>query len=304
MEFSNDFFEDEIRENFLVSSSMKRFWATNLKVLSIIQDICSRHGITYYAGYGTLLGAIRHKGFIPWDDDIDLYMFREEFEHFAEVAREEMPEGYCLKGYGKGYSYNPIKFFANSADIDDYKKRMEANYGCPYIVGIDIFCLDSIPEEKEEKEVLINVYGMVCDAVDSYELYSQNGKLGFYIEKIEEFCDCTIHTADNPKAQLMKLSEQLAGCYKDVETEEVAIMHNFVTDAYKELVFKRAWFRDTIKVPFENINISIPAEYHKVLEKLYGKDYMTPMQNLAGHNYPCYLPQKEYLEKKFKIILE
>ncbi len=299
---NEDFLKEEIREDFFIKRSMKRFWTTNLRVLTIIKDICKKHGIKYFAAYGTLLGAVRHNGFIPWDDDIDLFMFRKDFIHFQKVALEEMPEGYCIKGFGNGYS--PIKFVSNSDRIDEYEKRMKENFGCPYIVGIDIFCIDAIPDDKKERDFFIDVYGMVCDVADHYENYVKEETAAEYLAKIEEFLNCKIDRTGDVKLELWKLSEQLAGIYMDDDTKEVSIIYRFVTNDYKSETYKREYFSDAIEVPFENISVSIPNGYSEILKEIYGEDYMIPKKNFAGHTYPCFLNQKEYLEKKFGIKLE
>ena len=88
------FFEDEVREGFYITNMMKRYWAAQLQVLSRIDEVCKKHGLKWFADCGTLLGAVRHRGYIPWDDDLDICMLRHDYEVFFKVAVDELPKGY------------------------------------------------------------------------------------------------------------------------------------------------------------------------------------------------------------------
>ncbi|MDE7248566.1 MAG: LicD family protein, partial [Lachnospiraceae bacterium] len=94
MNFEPSFFKEEIRSDFLVDEKRKKIWAVELQILEKIDEVCRKHHITYYAHYGTLLGAVRHQGFIPWDDDLDIAMFRDDYEKFQKIAAEEFTEPY------------------------------------------------------------------------------------------------------------------------------------------------------------------------------------------------------------------
>ena len=94
--FSDNFFQDETREGFLVEAEMKHAWAAELEVLVQIDKICAENGIMYYADSGTLLGAVRHKGFIPWDDDMDICMMRKDYIKFLSVASKGLPSSMKL----------------------------------------------------------------------------------------------------------------------------------------------------------------------------------------------------------------
>ena len=101
MEFPKEFFWDEVREGFYIPAMMKRAWAAELEILVEIDKICEKHKLRYFIDYGNLLGAIRHKGFIPWDDDIDIMMMRKDYEIFAEVADAELPEELSFRSIQK-----------------------------------------------------------------------------------------------------------------------------------------------------------------------------------------------------------
>ena len=99
MEFKKDFFCDEVRDGFMVPAMVKEAWGAQLEVLSVIDSICKKHNIPYWADWGTLLGAVRHGGFIPWDDDLDISMKRKDYEYFMKIAKNELPEGFCVINY-------------------------------------------------------------------------------------------------------------------------------------------------------------------------------------------------------------
>ena len=96
MDYPHKYFEDEVREGFYIMGELKRVWAAQLKALEEIDKVCKRHNLKWFADCGTLLGTIRHKGYIPWDDDLDICMLRDDYEKFRIYAKEELPEGYAV----------------------------------------------------------------------------------------------------------------------------------------------------------------------------------------------------------------
>ena len=99
MDRSIDFFRDEVRNGFYIPTAIKQAWAATLDVLENIDKICTKHGIRYFADWGTALGAVRHGGYVPWDDDLDICMLRDDYEKFRQVADEELPDNYVIHDY-------------------------------------------------------------------------------------------------------------------------------------------------------------------------------------------------------------
>ncbi|SFL40782.1 lipopolysaccharide cholinephosphotransferase [Lachnospiraceae bacterium KH1T2] len=97
MKIDADFFRDEVRNGFYIPAPIKQAWAANLEVLAEIDRICIKYNIEYFADWGTLLGAVRHGGFVPWDDDLDIGMKRAEYVKFRAVADKELPDNYVIK---------------------------------------------------------------------------------------------------------------------------------------------------------------------------------------------------------------
>lgn len=91
------FFREEIRNDYLVPAAMKRAWACQLDLLKELLRVCDKYNLKCWADYGTLLGAVRHKGYIPWDDDIDMVMLREDYDKLVEIADKELKHPYFCK---------------------------------------------------------------------------------------------------------------------------------------------------------------------------------------------------------------
>ena len=94
LQIPENFFLEEEREGFVISAMMKRAWAAQMEFLTLVGGILDRYGLRWWGDFGTLLGTVRHRGYVPWDDDIDISMLREDYETAIRVLRKELPE-YC-----------------------------------------------------------------------------------------------------------------------------------------------------------------------------------------------------------------
>ena len=129
-------------------------------ILNYFDAFCKKNDICYWIDYGTLLGAVRHKGFIPWDDDIDISLKREDYTEFIRLLSEELPKGFVMSGmYAASERLQQaahsqcIRVIADEElwDFNDYMKRF---HGFPYQrIGIDIFPIDYMPKDRELVEV-------------------------------------------------------------------------------------------------------------------------------------------------------
>jgi len=154
LKMNADFLKEEVRDGFRVDAKRKRLWSVMLDMLEVFLAICEQHQLRYFAVGGTLLGAVRHRGFIPWDDDVDLAMPRKDYERFLEVAPAMLPEHLALTNK-RNEPDNPHLYFSrirnrNTTHITKFAQACNINHG----VFIDIFPEDGLPAGKKGRRFL------------------------------------------------------------------------------------------------------------------------------------------------------
>ena len=184
MQFTQDFFKPEIREEFEIPAMMKRAWAAQMEVLQVVADICEENGLQYFADGGTLLGAVRHQGFIPWDDDIDICLKREDYNRLISILQRQLPYGFVVSGmYARtvrlrmAANVSHLRVIADETlwNFNDYMKYF---HGFPYQrAGIDIFPLDYIPVEAKLADIqkIMMIQGM--NLLENWTTLEKAGKL-------------------------------------------------------------------------------------------------------------------------------
>lgn len=300
LEIENSYYEDEVREGFFVPSIIKKAWAANLKVLMEVDRICKKHNIVYFAAYGTILGAIRHGRYIPWDDDLDIMMKREDYERFLSVAEAELQHGFTILNVKNTDNYwHFLSRVATGKHMRFEEDYLEEMHGFPYITGLDIFVLDHLssdPQKESQRDTTINYILAVADQLENYaELQPESEEA---IVKIESICDVKI----NRKQTLYRIRKDLymvalSLCAKFQEDKEGRIAR-LMPDvlSYGAQGVEHSFFSDVVDMPFENISIPVPARYDELMRINYG-DYFNVNKNCGGHDYPFFEKQKQQFEE-------
>lgn len=292
MQFSEEFFKDEVREGYYVSGMMKRAWAAQLEVLEDVAKVCKKHNIHWHADGGTLLGAVRHGGYIPWDDDLDIIMLREDYNRFNEVAKKELPSHYCVMTYKTEDEYWELLTRVNNGNkIRMDEEYMKKYHGFPYVAGIDIFVLDYVAPNEKEEELRISMANIVEYAIGVITDENKHKKeMRDLLRQVEEMCAIKLDRKRPIKLQLFTLLENLFMLYHKKEAKDVANMPYWIKS--KRHRYPLEYFEQTIPLMFEGMEINAPMAYEGVLKIAFG-DYMKCFKGGGVHEYPLYKMQEE-----------
>ena len=240
-----------------------------LKLLIEIDEFCRNHKIKYSLAGGTLLGAVRHKGFIPWDDDIDIYMQREDFDRFTTIYKNtkynslvfntEINKNYLPQGFAK--IVNPLTYV--------FDKKGWAEFG----IFVDIFPLDSVPDnEKKQKKFIKKVRRLHNRFYHRHRhdivsiLKSYHHSLDYWWKKIVK--NLALHDIPN---------------YKNVA--------HLIGSKGENTIIPKNHLENLIEVSFEGRKFYALQDPKAYLTNLYGPDYMTP-KIYPPHQTEVYLIQE------------
>lgn len=296
---SIDNLQDEIISDFLVTKKRKKIWLKELDIMKQIENICEKHDIKYYVGYGSLLGAVRHKGNIPWDDDLDIIMIRDEYERFLKIAEKELGEGYIVHvpdHMGVYYrNFSRIRD-CNSTAISGVDVGKKICHG----IFVDVMPFDIKPDSKLKwwiqkfgirvTEAMINtyVYG------NSYILNQQRVSKKIIRLIVKLFTNFYVSIFGYEK--LLKSDTEWRTKYNGVNSKEFfTICYNNEPHSYPRHIFA-----SSVELEFENTTIKVPIGYKEMLSIDYG-DYMKlPSIEERGKHHEIYFdtdkPYTEYMK--------
>lgn len=297
-EISMDFFRDEVRNGFFIPTAVKQAWAAQLQVLDVIDTICRKHGITYFADWGTILGTVRHGGYVPWDDDMDICMKREDYTRFKEAAKTELPKDFRIHDYEHQEDHWLfLSRVANSVHINFEPEHMKQFHNFPYIAGIDIFVLDYLyKDEQQEKQRCEEVKHIiaVADSIIAGEI-AQPVKEANLIQLEEKYHKTFNRKLDNRHMgiELYRLAEEQMARVPKEESDRMTQI--FPWGLLGNRGQDREYYEKFVRLPFENTTMPVPADYHRILSGKY-HDYFKIHKVWSGHDYPYFEGQRKNLQ--------
>ena len=255
---------------------LTRVHQANLAILKEIDRICREEGIQYMLDAGTLIGAVRHKGFIPWDDDADVAFIRDNYTKFIRAAKKKLPAGMTLlepKDLRNGtafYDFTARICYDNSSTHED-SGEMQFYEGKLNHLWVDLFTIDELPENKISaaftKLLHTGIYGLAMG--HRYHLdfskYSLPNKI--FVGGLSAVGKLI------PMKWIRRM--QFCAAVKDKKgTSSLCYYSNYQPD-YLYVTLKKEWCSQTVDMEFEGEMLMVPAGWEQVLTCVYG-DYMTP----------------------------
>ncbi len=254
--------------------TLRELQLCELQLVKAVLSICERHQLTVFMMGGTFLGAVRHKGFIPWDDDVDLGMSREDYETFLRVAPQELPQGYVLRHFATDpdMPYYPAQVVNPSFEILDTSAQIAKTRSA----WIDLFPLDGMP--KGGLGCFFHKYRLLyLRMMLKFSQFSQVVAVNLAHRPLHERILIAVgkHLHLESRLDTNKRMHLIDRCLKKYPYETASQVVNFM-GAYKfREMFPKKIYDSLSEYPFEDLQLLAPSDYDTVLRQMYG-DYMTP----------------------------
>lgn len=284
---SETFFQPEYRNDFYVDDRRKRIWGISLDLLLTFSEVCRKHDLTWYLMFGSLLGAVRHGGFIPWDDDVDVAMPRKDYEVLLTL-KEEFPSPYFLQtpytDNGYYYSYAKIRN-SNTTSLSKGFGYQGYNQG----ISLDIFCVDSWDIDGGEalfekiKSLIIN---------NSIAMKMSNPNLR------DELTEKAPSLKDPMQAygEMQRLSTLCTDEHSPYVSLPTLTLYGYSKD-----VFHREDFENVLMKQFERFEFPVPCGYERILKTVYGNYWELPPIEERGKWHAATIdpdiPYTEYVKR-------
>lgn len=257
-----------------------------LQLLDIADGICRKHGINYSLCGGSVVGAYLYKGCLPWDDDVDLMMTRENYNLFIEIARKELPDGYVLMTISQDSSYNQTI----SKIVNERTTLVQAN-GEVFGVFLDITCYDRVPMNKLYRKIDMFLLGLIFTI--------RRGKISGWSIK-NKIRSLLLDTLFSKRQKCLLLIQHLVERIGMLSTR---YEYMEIFGAWAQYIpYRSSVFENYTTIEFEGKKYMIVRDYIEYLQTRYSRtDFREPKEKQVAPHYEYVdfnLPYKDYLKRK------
>ncbi len=282
-------------------SAIKQAWAAEIQVLNEIDKVCNELGIKYFVAMGTLLGAVRHAGFIPWDDDLDICMLRDDYIRFIEEGLRLLPEGYAVYNFKTKEGHTSFNSnIVSRSRICFEKDHLERFHGFPYVVGVDLFVLDYVSSDDKKQELirLKSQYVIkTSDEIKAGVLDTMELKKRFDFLKNRVGLTVPSGLDDGKIIQMLDAAaDDIFASSVDEKDKAEWVVYMMPFGIVNTRQVYKGDFLYQVYLPFETGKVPVPLIYDDALKNLH-PDYMHIRKGLGVHDYPFFLKSQAQLQE-------
>lgn len=247
-----------------------------LGIMQYIHDVCQKIDVKYFLSYGSLIGAVRHKGFIPWDDDMDICMLRDDYEKLQDYLIEHPDERYEVMSYKNNlnYVYPFMKVQDNHTYLVEEDVRIDPDMG----IYVDIFPVDGYEDDRAFKDKMTKIIKKRQLSCYTFKGITNTKSL---VNSLIRYISIVIFYFTNTN----KYVAQIDALAKSRKVEDYELVDYVIYKDMNKPVWKREWLKDVETGNFEGKEFMIPKHYHEILTSDYG-DYMQlpPVEQRISHH--------------------
>ena len=266
-----------------------------LEITLVFKDFCERHNLLFYLCGGGCIGAIRHKGFVPWDDDIDVFMPRDDYETMCKLWVEEMDQNKYRLSRSGPENFERSQLTAITDEDTTFVKERQMDLEVAHGVRLEVLPLDGCPSGKWKRKIQI-FWGLVYQIYINQEAPTSKGKLLEFIGKTMLF----VVPGWKRRFKMARFAEKQMSKYPISECDyitELCVRYNYMVNEYPKEIFASAVYKE-----FEGEMLPIPVGYDKYLHMAFGEYMELPPEEcrIPSHDGICIDLENSY--KKYKGI--
>lgn len=262
--------------------TLKHLQDVYLMMLKDFIKVCDENQIEYYLDGGSALGAVRHQGFIPWDDDIDIILFRDEYNRLIEILEKLPQDKYELLSSKNKKCYCRLH---SQWNLKGTKTEAYYDMNTDFTLGIclDIFVLDNIPNDGLRKKIFSIKQTLIRKLIWSYEITNSEAYISKNKERMGKILKIIFKIFRINFTKIKKINNNFIEKYRNENCKNVCNL----STTYELVSIPKNIFRPPKKVKFEDVEVNIPNDYDKYLKIIYGDNYMQipPKEDRYNHIY-------------------